>query len=225
MHFLFIFFNWGFPELIHFPLHKAVQWGADGRPFHFLFYTGKQSYYSLMHVSTAVQLEQRAALSVKPSSPSNPQLFLTCSLPASRTLGSYPIQTEWVERRRCRSLEEQRSQILFSTQRCEGRGGRTEGGEASRRSEVVQLNMRISGGNLLQRWRLIFTCLDSCWTFWGHLSSVIPKVYLCTMNLQNIVPTVVFIYVFMAYPWVCFCTYSLRSGLTHNLLHDFLFFL
>lgn len=106
-----------------------------------------------------------AALSVKPSSPSNPQLFLTCSLPASRTLGSYPIQTEWVERRRCRSLEEQRSQILFSTQRCEGRGGRIEGGEASRRSEVVQLNMRISGGNLLQRWRLIFTCLDSCWTF------------------------------------------------------------
>ena len=29
----------------------AVQWGEDGRPFHFLFYTGKQSYYSLMHVS------------------------------------------------------------------------------------------------------------------------------------------------------------------------------
>uniref|UniRef100_A0A674EKZ3 Small ribosomal subunit protein uS9m n=1 Tax=Salmo trutta TaxID=8032 RepID=A0A674EKZ3_SALTR len=27
----------------------SVQWGADGRPFHFLFYTGKQSYYSLMH--------------------------------------------------------------------------------------------------------------------------------------------------------------------------------
>lgn len=29
----------------------AVQWGEDGRPFHYLFYTGKQSYYSLMHVS------------------------------------------------------------------------------------------------------------------------------------------------------------------------------
>ncbi|KAK7893593.1 hypothetical protein WMY93_022745 [Mugilogobius chulae] len=28
---------------------RAIQWGADGRPFHFLFYTGKQSYYSLMH--------------------------------------------------------------------------------------------------------------------------------------------------------------------------------
>ncbi|NXU78589.1 RT09 protein, partial [Oreotrochilus melanogaster] len=26
-----------------------IQWGEDGRPFHFLFYTGKQSYYSLMH--------------------------------------------------------------------------------------------------------------------------------------------------------------------------------
>ncbi|MED6247936.1 37S ribosomal protein S9, mitochondrial [Ataeniobius toweri] len=32
-----------------FPKQRAVQWGPDGRPFHFLFYTGKQSYYSLMH--------------------------------------------------------------------------------------------------------------------------------------------------------------------------------
>ncbi|KAF3688418.1 28S ribosomal protein S9, mitochondrial [Channa argus] len=32
-----------------FPKQRAVQWGADGRPFHFLFYTGKQSYYCLMH--------------------------------------------------------------------------------------------------------------------------------------------------------------------------------
>ncbi|XP_035006522.1 28S ribosomal protein S9, mitochondrial [Hippoglossus stenolepis] len=32
-----------------FPRQRAVQWGTDGRPFHFLFYTGKQSYYSLMH--------------------------------------------------------------------------------------------------------------------------------------------------------------------------------
>uniref|UniRef100_A0A665STD5 Small ribosomal subunit protein uS9m n=1 Tax=Echeneis naucrates TaxID=173247 RepID=A0A665STD5_ECHNA len=31
------------------PVYAAVQWGADGRPFHFLFYTGKQAYYSLMH--------------------------------------------------------------------------------------------------------------------------------------------------------------------------------
>uniref|UniRef100_A0A8C7GP81 Mitochondrial ribosomal protein S9 n=1 Tax=Oncorhynchus kisutch TaxID=8019 RepID=A0A8C7GP81_ONCKI len=30
-------------------IYIAVQWGADRRPFHFLFYTGKQSYYSLMH--------------------------------------------------------------------------------------------------------------------------------------------------------------------------------
>ncbi|XP_008302982.1 small ribosomal subunit protein uS9m [Stegastes partitus] len=36
------------PEEI-FPKQKAVQWGEDRRPFHFLFYTGKQSYYSLMH--------------------------------------------------------------------------------------------------------------------------------------------------------------------------------
>ncbi|CAN9498324.1 unnamed protein product [Ophioblennius macclurei] len=32
-----------------FPKQRAVQWGPDGRPFHFLFYTGKQTYYSLMH--------------------------------------------------------------------------------------------------------------------------------------------------------------------------------
>ncbi|XP_054915100.1 POU domain, class 3, transcription factor 3-B-like isoform X2 [Poeciliopsis prolifica] len=32
-----------------FPKQRAVQWGPDGRPFHFLFYTGKPSYYSLMH--------------------------------------------------------------------------------------------------------------------------------------------------------------------------------
>ncbi|XP_010884573.1 28S ribosomal protein S9, mitochondrial isoform X2 [Esox lucius] len=36
-----------------FPKQQAVQWGADGRPFHFLFYTGKQSYYSLMHDTVA----------------------------------------------------------------------------------------------------------------------------------------------------------------------------
>ncbi|XP_053722218.1 28S ribosomal protein S9, mitochondrial [Synchiropus splendidus] len=36
------------PEEI-FPQQRAVQWDASGRPFHFLFYTGKQSYYSLMH--------------------------------------------------------------------------------------------------------------------------------------------------------------------------------
>ncbi|XP_077199698.1 small ribosomal subunit protein uS9m [Paroedura picta] len=32
-----------------FPKQRAIQWDEDGRPFHFLFYTGKQSYYSLMH--------------------------------------------------------------------------------------------------------------------------------------------------------------------------------
>ncbi|KAL2774363.1 28S ribosomal protein S9, mitochondrial, partial [Daubentonia madagascariensis] len=36
------------PEQI-FPKQRAIQWGEDGRPFHFLFYTGKQAYYSLMH--------------------------------------------------------------------------------------------------------------------------------------------------------------------------------
>ncbi|XP_060774154.1 28S ribosomal protein S9, mitochondrial [Neoarius graeffei] len=36
------------PDLI-FPKQAAVQWGEDSRPFHYLFYTGKQAYYSLMH--------------------------------------------------------------------------------------------------------------------------------------------------------------------------------
>uniref|UniRef100_A0A9J8CZP8 Small ribosomal subunit protein uS9m n=2 Tax=Cyprinus carpio TaxID=7962 RepID=A0A9J8CZP8_CYPCA len=36
------------PEEI-FPKQTAIQWDAEGRPFHFLFYTGKQSYYSLLH--------------------------------------------------------------------------------------------------------------------------------------------------------------------------------
>ncbi|TSK62551.1 28S ribosomal protein S9, mitochondrial [Bagarius yarrelli] len=36
------------PDLI-FPKQAAVQWGEDGRPFHYLFYTGKQAYFSLMH--------------------------------------------------------------------------------------------------------------------------------------------------------------------------------
>ncbi|KAI4893651.1 hypothetical protein NFI96_010320 [Prochilodus magdalenae] len=36
------------PDIL-FPKQAAIQWGEDGRPFHFLFYTGKQAYYSLMH--------------------------------------------------------------------------------------------------------------------------------------------------------------------------------
>ncbi|XP_052049171.1 28S ribosomal protein S9, mitochondrial [Apodemus sylvaticus] len=47
------------PEQI-FPKQRAIQWGEDGRPFHFLFYTGKQSYYSLMHdmYGKVIQLEK-----------------------------------------------------------------------------------------------------------------------------------------------------------------------
>ncbi|KAJ7319728.1 hypothetical protein JRQ81_019239 [Phrynocephalus forsythii] len=32
-----------------FPKQKEMQWDKDGRPLHFLFYTGKQFFYSLMH--------------------------------------------------------------------------------------------------------------------------------------------------------------------------------
>ncbi|CAD7677287.1 small ribosomal subunit protein uS9m isoform 1-T1 [Lycaon pictus] len=44
------------PEQI-FPKQRAIQWGEDGRPFHFLFYTGKQAYYSLMHEAYGKLLE------------------------------------------------------------------------------------------------------------------------------------------------------------------------
>nr|XP_042115625.1 28S ribosomal protein S9, mitochondrial-like [Peromyscus maniculatus bairdii] len=46
------------PEQI-FPKQKAIQQGEDGRPFHFLFSTGKQSYYSLIHevYGKSLQLE------------------------------------------------------------------------------------------------------------------------------------------------------------------------
>lgn len=44
------------PEEI-FPKQRATQWGEDGRPFHFLFYTGKPSYYSLMHDTYGKLLE------------------------------------------------------------------------------------------------------------------------------------------------------------------------
>ncbi|CAO2608015.1 28S ribosomal protein S9, mitochondrial [Lemmus lemmus] len=42
-------------------LNTSIQWGEDGRPFNFLFYTGKQSYYSLMHevYGKVLQLEAR----------------------------------------------------------------------------------------------------------------------------------------------------------------------
>lgn len=42
------------PSFLHLYIFPAaVQWGEDRRPFHFMFYTGKQSYYSLMHVSSS----------------------------------------------------------------------------------------------------------------------------------------------------------------------------
>ncbi|XP_067419690.1 small ribosomal subunit protein uS9m [Emydura macquarii macquarii] len=40
-----------------FPKQRAIQWGEDGRPFNFLFYTGKQSFYSLMHEIYGKQLD------------------------------------------------------------------------------------------------------------------------------------------------------------------------
>ncbi|KAM4045010.1 small ribosomal subunit protein uS9m [Anomaloglossus baeobatrachus] len=43
-----------------FPKQLAIQWGEDKRPFHFLFYTGKQSYYSLLHDAHTKFLSIRA---------------------------------------------------------------------------------------------------------------------------------------------------------------------
>ncbi|XP_075056294.1 small ribosomal subunit protein uS9m [Mixophyes fleayi] len=43
-----------------FPKQLAIQWGEDKRPFHFLFYTGKQEFYSLMHETYGKFLSIRA---------------------------------------------------------------------------------------------------------------------------------------------------------------------
>ncbi|XP_058523436.1 small ribosomal subunit protein uS9m [Ochotona princeps] len=64
------------PEQI-FPKQRAIQWGEDGRPFHFLFYTGKQSYYSLMHevYGKLLQVEkQQNQLQAKGVLPGKPEI-------------------------------------------------------------------------------------------------------------------------------------------------------
>ncbi|XP_077338803.1 small ribosomal subunit protein uS9m [Lithobates pipiens] len=43
-----------------FPKQLAIQWGEDKRPFHFLFYTGKQEFYSLMHDTHEMFLKVQA---------------------------------------------------------------------------------------------------------------------------------------------------------------------
>ncbi|XP_069828527.1 small ribosomal subunit protein uS9m [Dendropsophus ebraccatus] len=43
-----------------FPKQLAIQWGEDKRPFHFLFYTGKQAFYSLLHEAHSKFLSIRA---------------------------------------------------------------------------------------------------------------------------------------------------------------------
>ncbi|XP_066433922.1 small ribosomal subunit protein uS9m [Eleutherodactylus coqui] len=47
------------PDVI-FPKQMAIQWGEDKRPFHFLFYTGKQGFYSLLHDTHAKYLSIQA---------------------------------------------------------------------------------------------------------------------------------------------------------------------
>ncbi|XP_060625708.1 small ribosomal subunit protein uS9m [Anolis sagrei] len=61
-----------------FPKQRAIQWGEDGRPFHFLFYTGKQAYYSLMHDIYGKLLhiqEQQDQLLAQGSTPDNKSQF------------------------------------------------------------------------------------------------------------------------------------------------------
>ncbi|KAJ8003794.1 hypothetical protein DPEC_G00152100 [Dallia pectoralis] len=66
-----------------FPKQQAIQWGADGRPFHFLFYTGKQSYYSLMHDTVtkvlAVEKQQDRLISKGLAPEDTKQISLTGS--------------------------------------------------------------------------------------------------------------------------------------------------
>ncbi|KAM5180078.1 small ribosomal subunit protein uS9m [Mantella aurantiaca] len=57
------------PDYI-FPKQLAIQWGEDKRPFHFLFYTGKQEFYSLMHDIHEKFLKVQAYEEVKSKDPS-----------------------------------------------------------------------------------------------------------------------------------------------------------
>uniref|UniRef100_UPI00358EABDD small ribosomal subunit protein uS9m isoform X2 n=1 Tax=Myxine glutinosa TaxID=7769 RepID=UPI00358EABDD len=43
-----------------FPKRKVAQWGADGHPFNFLFFTGKHEYYNLMHDTYALLVKAEA---------------------------------------------------------------------------------------------------------------------------------------------------------------------
>ncbi|XP_041463625.1 28S ribosomal protein S9, mitochondrial-like [Lytechinus variegatus] len=48
------------PPADYYPPQKAAQFGADGRPFDALFYTGKPNYYNLMH-ETVTQMNKAIA--------------------------------------------------------------------------------------------------------------------------------------------------------------------
>lgn len=47
------------PEEI-FPQRKAAEFDETGRPYHFLFYTGKPNYYQLLHVCIKISKKKQS---------------------------------------------------------------------------------------------------------------------------------------------------------------------
>lgn len=81
-----------------FPRQRVVQWGEDRRPFHFLFYTGKQAYYSLMHetYSRFIQVERRQDR-LRATGPTDSDLTKPPSLGTSRWVFKEELEAMLVE--------------------------------------------------------------------------------------------------------------------------------
>ncbi|XP_025890265.1 28S ribosomal protein S9, mitochondrial [Nothoprocta perdicaria] len=80
-----------------FPEKRKIQWGEDGRPFHFLFYTGKPSYYSLMHETYGMLLnvqENQDQMSVEDFPPEKEK---SKNLPGSRWLTKMELEEMLLE--------------------------------------------------------------------------------------------------------------------------------
>ncbi|KAH0624587.1 hypothetical protein JD844_032219 [Phrynosoma platyrhinos] len=80
-----------------FPKQRAIQWSEDGRPFHFLFYTGKHSYYSLMHdiYGKLLHIQEQGQLHAQGSAPDNKNQF---NLIGSRWLIKEELEEMLVEK-------------------------------------------------------------------------------------------------------------------------------
>uniref|UniRef100_A0A8C7DH44 Small ribosomal subunit protein uS9m n=1 Tax=Oncorhynchus kisutch TaxID=8019 RepID=A0A8C7DH44_ONCKI len=128
-----------------FPKQRAVQWGADGRPFHFLFYTGKQSYYSLMHVSTGRWLlkEELEELLVETISEHDYARFIQL-MERLLSLPYCSVEEDFVQRYR-RQLEIQSSKQQVQPLQYDQHGVAYSTGDGRRKTATGTVLLRDSG--------------------------------------------------------------------------------